>query len=127
MTAIRRILVVDDNHDSADSLAMILKRIGYSVETAYGGAAAIAAVEHFAPEAVLLDIGMPDMDGYQAASRIRELPRGKATVLIAQTGWGQEEDQRRAAEVGFDAHLTKPVNFKALEAVIHETACARPA
>ena len=114
MTAIRRILVVDDNHDSADSLAMILKRMGYSVETAYGGAAAVAAVERFTPEAVLLDIGMPDMDGYQAARLIRELPRGKATVLIAQTGWGQEEDQRRAAEVGFDAHLTKPVEIAEL-------------
>ena len=114
MSTIRRILVVDDNHDSADSLAMILKRIGYSVETAYGGSAAVTAFESFGPEAVLLDIGMPDMDGYETALRIRELPQGRGTVLIAQTGWGQEEDQRRTAEVGFDAHLTKPVEIAEL-------------
>jgi CheY-like chemotaxis protein len=114
MSAIRRILVVDDNHDSADSLAMILKRIGYSVETAYGGSAAVTAFESFVPEVVLLDIGMPDMDGYETARRIRELPNGRTTVLIAQTGWGQEEDQRHTAEVGFDAHLTKPVEIAEL-------------
>jgi CheY-like chemotaxis protein len=114
MSPIRRVLVVDDNHDSADSLAMILKRMGYSVEAAYGGTAAVTAFETFAPEAVLLDIGMPDLDGYETARRIREMPSGRGAVLIAQTGWGQEEDQRRAQEVGFDAHLTKPVEIAEL-------------
>ena len=110
MSAIRRILVVDDNHDSADSLAMILKRIGYSVETAYGGSAAVTAFESFGPEAVLLDIGMPDMDGYQLAIALRALPGYRGVPLVAVTGFALYDDRERALKSGFDAHLTKPIN-----------------
>ena len=108
--ASRRILVVDDNRDSAESLALLLQVTGNDVRTAFDGLEAVEEAERFRPDVVLLDIGMPRLNGYEAARRIRDEPWGKEMLLIAQTGWGQEEDRRRSQEAGFDAHLTKPVD-----------------
>ena len=110
----RRILVVDDMRDNADSLAMLLKLDGNEVQTAYDGLAAVEAAERFRPDVVLLDIRMPKLNGFDACRRIREQPWGKSMMLIALTGWGQEEDQRRTEEAGFDSHLVKPVDPAAL-------------
>jgi len=114
----RRILVVDDNRDSADSLAQLLRVLGHEVEAAHGGLEAVAAAERYRPELVLMDIGMPEVDGYQACRLIREQPWGKPMVLVAQTGWGQDGDRRRAREAGFDSHLVKPVDHDALGALL---------
>jgi CheY-like chemotaxis protein len=114
----RRILVVDDNQDAAESLAMLLEISGHRVATAHGGVAALDLANTFEPEVVLLDIGMPDIDGYEVCSRLRGLPRGDAMRVLALTGWGQEADRRKAREAGFDAHLTKPVDYETLAKVI---------
>lgn len=105
-----RILVVDDNRDSADCLAMLLDALGHETRTAYEGEEALAAAESFSPEVVLLDIGMPGMSGYEICRRLRQSPRGRDLVIFAQTGWGQDEDRRRTQKAGFDHHLVKPVD-----------------
>jgi CheY-like chemotaxis protein len=110
----RRILVADDNVDAADSLAIMLKVAGHLVHTVYDGLAATRAVRDFAPDAVLLDIGMPKLNGYQAAKEIRERYPDRGLLLVAITGWGQDEDRRRSREAGFDHHLVKPVDPRAL-------------
>lgn len=106
-----RILIADDNRDGADSLAMLLQSMGHQVETAYAGDQAVELAKRFRPQVVLLDIGMPKLDGYEASRRIREQEGGRGVVLIALTGWGQEEDRRRTREAGFDLHLVKPVDY----------------
>jgi PAS domain S-box-containing protein len=121
----RRILVVDDNRDAADSLCMLLKARGHEVRVAYDGLEAVGAAVAFAPDVVLLDIGLPKLSGYEAAPRIREA-RGEAVLLVAVTGWGQEEDRRRAREAGFDHHLTKPVDPAAIARLIDEGSRRRP-
>jgi len=118
--ATKRVLVVDDNHDAADSLAMFLKFLGATVRVAYEGASAIEMVAKLRPEIVLLDIGMPMLDGYEVARRLRELPEGRDVLLVAMTGWGQEEDKRRTAQAGFDHHLVKPVDPVKLEKLLAE-------
>jgi PAS domain S-box-containing protein len=105
----RRVLVVDDNADSADMLATLLRIEGHQVEIAYDGASAIAAIAQHAPELVLLDLGMPDPDGYEVCRGIRSAPWGWTLTIVAVTGWGQEEDRRRTERAGFDRHLVKPV------------------
>jgi signal transduction histidine kinase/ActR/RegA family two-component response regulator len=117
--ALRRILVVDDNPDAAGSLSQLLRMIGNEVQTAHDGLEAIAAAERFRPEVVLLDIGMPRLNGYDAAQRMRAAPWGQSMVLVALTGWGQEEDKRRAQVAGFDAHLVKPVDPTALTSLLN--------
>lgn len=119
MSGTRRVLVVDDNADAADSLAMLLQVRGDEVRVAYDGEEALIAEEEFKPTVVLLDIGMPKLSGYEVARRIREL-RGAAPRIIAITGWGQEEDRQRAREAGFDHHFTKPVDYAALLKVIDD-------
>jgi signal transduction histidine kinase len=114
MAQSRRVLVVDDNCDAAESLAMLLRMDGAEVEVAFDGEAAVNAVSRFQPDVILLDIGLPKMDGYTAARTIRREPFGRNTLLVAMTGWGQAEDKRRAMEAGFDAHLVKPVSMDAL-------------
>ncbi|HET9482880.1 MAG TPA: ATP-binding protein [Xanthomonadales bacterium] len=109
-----RIVVADDNQDAAESLAMLLGLEGHEVRTVYDGEQAVDEVERFAPHIVLLDIGMPQLDGYQAAARIRARDGGLRPTLIALTGWGQEQDKQRARQAGFDHHLTKPVDLDAL-------------
>jgi PAS domain S-box-containing protein len=105
----RRVLVVDDNRDAADSLAMLLGLWGCDVRKAYDGLQAIETAQRFLPEAILLDIGMPDIDGHEICRRIRHEGWGRGTIIIALTGWGQEADRRRTNETGFDAHLVKPI------------------
>jgi CheY-like chemotaxis protein len=113
-----RILVVDDNHDSATSLALMLKLMGNIATTAHDGLEALAVAAVFRPDVILLDIGMPKLNGYDTARRIREQAWGKNPKLIALTGWGQEEDRRRSQEAGFDDHLTKPVDPATLETLL---------
>jgi two-component system CheB/CheR fusion protein len=105
-----RILVVDDNVDTAESLALLLRLRGHEAEIAHDGPAALDLAAAFEPDAVLLDIGLPGLDGYQVAAELRRQPQTAGALLVALTGYGQEEDQRRAREAGFDHHLTKPVD-----------------
>ncbi len=121
-----RILVVDDNCDSADTLAKMLSIVGHQTETAYDGLEAVQTAATFRPEVILLDIGLPHMNGYEAARHIRQQAWSKDTTLIALTGWGQERDKRRAMEVGFDHHLTKPVDPDALTMLIDSLHQAPP-
>jgi signal transduction histidine kinase len=120
-TVQRRILVVDDNVDSADSLAMLLKLTGHEVQVAHDGLEAVAGAATFQPHVVLLDIGLPRLNGYEAARRIREQQRDADLTLVALTGWGQDEDRRRSKEAGFDAHLVKPVDFAILSRLLAES------
>ena len=117
-----RVLVADDNQDSADGLGTLLELKGYEVETAHDGLEAVDAAAAFQPDVALLDIGMPGLNGYEAARRIREQPWGEAMVLIAVTGWGQDDDKQRAKEAGFDHHLTKPIDTADLEKLLREVA-----
>lgn len=105
-----RILVVDDNHDSADTLAMFLKIMGNQAHTAYDGEEAVAMAAEIAPDVILLDIGLPKLNGHEVCMRVRQQPGGKEILIIAQTGWGQEEDRQKSRESGFDHHLVKPVD-----------------
>jgi CheY-like chemotaxis protein len=114
----RRILVADDNVDSANSLGMLLKIIGHDVRTARDGNEALTVAADFRPDVMLLDIGMPGMDGYELARRVREQPWGKSAMLIAVTGWGQDQDRQRSRDAGFDQHLVKPVELEALEKLL---------
>lgn len=111
----RRVLVVDDNEDAANSLAMLLDLAGHEAKAVYTPTAALAEVAAFEPDVVLLDIGLPEMDGYEVAARLRALPSQLPLRLIALTGYGQAEDRARALQAGFDDHLVKPVDFAALE------------
>jgi PAS domain S-box-containing protein len=117
-TTVRRILVVDDYGENAETLAELLRFEGNEVEIANDGLKAVQIAETFRPAVVLLDIGMPNLDGYEAARKIREQPWGKSMVLIAVTGWGQENDRHRSRQAGFDAHLLKPVNYPELAKLI---------
>jgi DNA-binding response OmpR family regulator len=112
-----RVLVVDDNTDAADSLATLLGVMGYEVRTAYDGPEGIEVADEFEPAAALLDIGLPHLSGYDIARHLRSR-RGDAVLLVAITGWGQEDDRRRAFEAGFDHHFTKPADFDALLGLI---------
>jgi two-component system, chemotaxis family, CheB/CheR fusion protein len=114
-----KILVVDDSRDAADTCAILLELSGHHVQTAYTGQRALELAEIFRPHLLLLDIGLPDLDGYQLARKIRGTPWGRGTVLIAVTGWGQDADRRRAFEAGFDHHLTKPIAAETVESLIH--------
>jgi CheY-like chemotaxis protein len=106
-----RILVVDDNDDAATSLAMLLELEGHATRVAHSGAEALAAVTSFSPTFVFLDIGLPDLNGYEVARRLRSMPELEpAPCLIALTGWGQDEDRARSRAAGFNAHLVKPVD-----------------
>lgn len=116
----RRILVVDDNRDSADSMAMMLQLLGNEVRTAHDGIAAIEVAEQFRPQVILMDIGMPKLNGYEATRRIREESWGQDMAVIALTGWGQEEDRAKSMEAGCAGHLVKPVNVPDLEALLAE-------
>jgi CheY-like chemotaxis protein len=110
----RRILVVDDNQDSTDTLTRLLLFLGHDVRAAMTGPQALAVAEEFDPEVILLDIGLPEMDGYEVARRLRRQERFEHTVLVAVTGYGSPEDRRRSQQSGFNAHLVKPVELEAL-------------
>ena len=115
-----KILVVDDNHDSALSLAMMLSIMGHETRTAHDGESAVISAEAFLPDVVLLDIGLPKLNGYEVAQRIRENAWGKSMFLIAVTGWGQDEDRQRSSEVGLNLHMVKPVEPSVLEKLLAE-------
>ena len=106
----RRVLVADDNEDSAESLAMMLELMGNEVRVVHDGAEAVAAASEFRPGVIVLDIGMPRLNGYDACRRIREEAGGRGMYRIALSGWGQDEDRRRTEEAGFDQHFVKPVD-----------------
>ena len=113
-TVRRRVLIVDDSEDGAESLAMLLQLGGHETHIAHDGVEAIEAAEKLRPDVVLLDIGLPRLNGYEVCRRLRKEPWAKNLVLVALTGWGQEEDRHRSREAGFDAHLVKPVDHDAL-------------
>ena len=110
----RRILLADDNNDALESLATLLELGGHEVVTASNGALALECAERHRPEVMLLDIGMPMLDGYEVARRIRVQPWGRSITLVALTGWGQDSDRRRSREAGFDSHLVKPLDMDKL-------------
>jgi signal transduction histidine kinase len=113
-----RVLVVDDNVDAAQSLAMLLRMLGQDVRTAHNGHSALEAISGSMPEIAFLDIGLPGMSGYELARRLRHEPGGDAVLLVALTGWGQAEDRRRSTEAGFDHHLTKPADPASLKGLL---------
>jgi PAS domain S-box-containing protein len=114
-TSGHRLLVVDDNKDAATSLAMLLRLEGHEVQVAYDGMSALELAKSYGPTMVFLDLGMPGMNGYEVARRMRQQPGLEKVVLAALTGWGQQEDRRRTAEAGFDHHLVKPIELRVLE------------
>ncbi len=122
----RRVLVVDDNRDAADSLTMLLELQGYEVRTAYTGPTGLDAAREFRPDVALLDIGLPGMNGYEVAGQLRRDRAAGGLFLAALTGWGSDGDRKRAAEAGFDAHLTKPVELAALQGLMAEIARQSP-
>jgi CheY-like chemotaxis protein len=122
----RRVLVVDDNRDAAESLAMLLRIIGAQADVVYDGASALERLPDYRPHVVVLDLGMPGMDGYEVARRIRALPEHRATTLIALSGWGKEEDRRRSSAAGFDHHLIKPADFSTLQSLLGALEPANP-
>jgi CheY-like chemotaxis protein len=120
----RRVLVVDDNRDAAKTLAMILKLNGNESKTAFDGLEALEEGAKFRPDLILLDIGMPNLNGYETARRIRQQPWGKNIMLVALTGWGQDEDRRKSQEAGFDLHMVKPIDPKDLDHLLAKSTTA---
>jgi CheY-like chemotaxis protein len=114
----RRILIVDDNRDAADTLGQLLTALGATIAVAHSGSAALEALEMFHPDAVVLDIGMPEMDGYEVARRIRTMAQHEHLLLIALTGWGQEADHARSRAAGFDHHVVKPPDVERLRELL---------
>jgi CheY-like chemotaxis protein len=114
----RRLLVVDDNKDAAESMSMLLEMWGHEVAFAYDGPSALQTAQQWRPEAVFLDIGLPGMDGYEVAQRLRELPQARDAILVAITGYGQDDDLVRSRRAGIDHHLVKPVAPDALRRLI---------
>jgi CheY-like chemotaxis protein len=108
------VMVVDDNVDAAETLGILLESLGATVRIAHDGAEALATLDRFTPGAMLLDIGMPNMDGYELARRIRMRPEHRTTLLIALTGWGQDGDVKESREAGFDHHVVKPPDVEIL-------------
>ncbi|MEX2317393.1 MAG: response regulator [Pirellulales bacterium] len=121
-----RVLVVDDNKDAANSLAMLLRQGGYDVQVAFSGAAALAMATEFLPDAVLLDLGMPELDGYEVARLMRKKRTLKNVRLVALTGYGRDDDRQRSQEAGFDAHLVKPVEIQKLRELLAGLTIQRP-
>lgn len=121
-SASRRVLIADDNHDAAVSLSMLLQALGHDTRVVHDGIEALEEAELFQPDIVLLDIGMPRLDGYETARKMKSRPWAAATRIVAVTGWGQETDRQRAKEAGFDRHFVKPVNLEALKELV-SSAC----
>lgn len=118
LEASRKVLVVDDNEDAAEMIAMLLQLDGHEVRVAHDAESALAAAAGFLPEVGLFDIGLPGTDGYELARRVRRDSRLPGIYLVAMTGWGQDEDRRRASEAGFDWHLTKPADPDAVRRAV---------
>jgi CheY-like chemotaxis protein len=115
----RRVLVVDDNTDNAELLRILLEDQGHETFMAHDGVEGLAAAERLRPDVVLMDLGLPRIDGFDACRRIREQPWGKRMLVIAITGWGQDADRRRSQEAGFDHHLVKPVDARAISTLLN--------
>lgn len=120
----RRILVVDDNADAAETLALLLRARGHEVQVAHDGPSALELSRGFQPQAALLDIGLPEFDGYELARRMRHEHASRGLMLIALTGYARDDDRRLSAAAGFDHHLVKPVDFGILEKLLAGTAPA---
>ena len=114
-------MIVDDNRDAAEMLGALLEALGAIVQVVYSGPAALEMLDRFDPDAVLLDIGMPEMDGYEVARRVRAQPDRADTLLIALTGWGQDQDQENAKAAGFNHHLVKPPDIDRLRELLIES------
>jgi DNA-binding response OmpR family regulator len=114
----RRVLIVEDNVDSADTMQILLQLSGYEARAAYDGTSALSIAREFEPHAVLLDIGLPRKDGYEVARELRALPQTRTALLVALTGYGHEDDKARATEAGFDAYQVKPVEPAAIEKLL---------
>jgi CheY-like chemotaxis protein len=121
------VLVVDDNVDAAESIAAVLRLYGHEVRCVFEGRSALEEAERYAPDVVVLDIGLPGMDGYEVAQRLRKRPRFGRTPILAVTGYGSEADRQRAHRAGFDHHLTKPVDPDTLQRFIVQSRARRPA
>jgi CheY-like chemotaxis protein len=117
-TSGRRIVIADDNRDSARSLARMLELMGSEAHVAYDGHQALEVAAAIRPDVIFLDIGMPNLNGYETARRIRNESWGKNVVLVALTGWGQEQDKRRSQDAGFDLHMVKPIDPATLDALL---------
>ncbi|HVL57908.1 MAG TPA: response regulator, partial [Burkholderiaceae bacterium] len=113
-----RVMIVDDNADAAESLALLLDIDGHQVRTELSGSAALAAAAEFMPDVVFCDLGLPGVSGHDVAASVRSDPRFAATTLVALTGWGSDEDRRRARDAGFDFHLTKPASAAAIDQIL---------
>jgi CheY-like chemotaxis protein len=120
----RRILIVDDNQAALRMLGILVEMLGHEVQLAHNGEEALEVAASFQPEIIFLDLGMPLMNGYEVAQRLRERPWGKKVKLVALTGWGEAEDRRRTQEAGFDHHLIKPADKAALEEVLGQDGTA---
>jgi CheY-like chemotaxis protein len=121
-TVRRRVLVIDDNNDAATALRLLLENDGHEVRVAHDGESGLALAREYQPDYLLLDIGLPRLSGYEIAASVRGDPRLSGTTIVAITGYGQLHDRARTAAVGFDHHLTKPVEFSALQALFRERA-----
>ncbi len=113
-----RVLLVDDDKDGADTMAMLLRMLGHTTRTACDGEECLDAMDAFLPDIVLLDIGLPGQSGYEVCRCIKGRPDGRKPMMVALTGWGGDDDKRRASEAGFDRHLTKPVDVAVLQALL---------
>lgn len=120
-----KVLVVDDHRAAAEMLALVVEMLGHETETASDGQMAVELAATFLPDVVLMDIGMPGMDGHQAARHIRQQSWGRSMVLVALTGWGQDEDKREAHDAGFDHHLTKPADPSDLKQLLTSISMAQ--
>jgi two-component system, sensor histidine kinase len=117
-TAAHRVMVADDNKDAADSLAMLLELAGHEVRVARGGRAALSLAQTFRPDVAIIDIGMPDLNGYEVARQLRREPWGTGISLVALTGWGRDDDRQQASDAGFDRHITKPVDPETIDRLL---------
>ena len=122
----RRVLLVDDNRDVVRAFARLVRALGHDVEVSFSGDEALAAAERFRPDVVVMDIGLPGLDGYQTATAMRATSWGAAVTLIALSGWARDEDRRRAHDAGFDRHYTKPIEPDVLEALLASDRAATP-
>jgi len=114
------VLIVDDNADAAESLAALLQLLGHETSVATSGPAGLELASRATPDVVFLDLGMPDMSGYEVARRLRPMPGLEATTLVALSGWGSDEDRRKSKEAGFDRHLVKPTDGEEIEALLDQ-------
>ena len=117
-----RVLLVDDNPDSSEPLSLLLQTKGFETRISTDGEHALSAADEFLPDCVVLDLGLPGIDGYEVAKQLRSRPYGGDVVLVALTGWGGKDVRTRAADAGFDYHLVKPVNWEELERIVDSVA-----